>query len=250
MDLQIFDYEERQIRTVIDRNGDTLFVAKDVCDALGLSNTSRALERVPLEDKDNITLSNDVGRQQRMLVVTESGLYTLIFESQKEEAKKFKKWITGEVLPQLRKTGSYSFNKSMPLDVIEKETGAALRLASMFGLEGNQAKLSAMMAINKYYGVNVQELIGVTHLVSDVQETLLTPTEIGKQIGLSSQKCNLALRDLGFQKKIGDVWIVTDEGKKYSTLLDTTKKHSTGTPIQQIKWKSSVVELLKIRVAA
>ena len=187
------------------------------------------------------------GRKQPSYKITRDGFIFLAMGFTGEKASKTKElYISAfnQMSTQLKSIQSIS------MAMIEKETGAALRLANMFGLEGNQAKLSAMMAINKYYGVNVQELIGVTHLVSDVQETLLTPTEIGKQLGMSSQKCNLALRDLGFQKKIGDAWIVTDEGKKYSILLDTTKKHSTGTPIQQIKWKSSVIELLKMRVAA
>ncbi|MFM6976913.1 MAG: hypothetical protein ACKOW2_08730, partial [Sphingobacteriaceae bacterium] len=138
--------------------------------------------------------------------------------------------------------------EQMSLIKIRKETQAAIELAEMFGVTGNQAKLSGMMTMKKYHGIDVMAIAEVTHLKSESQEKILTPTEIGKQLGLSSRKVNLRLQELGLQKKLGESWSVTDEGRKYSVLLDTTKKHSGGTPIQQIKWKESVIELLKIRI--
>lgn len=242
MDLQIFNYEQKQIRTVVDRNGETLFVAKDVCDALGLSNTSQALGRIELEDKDNIILDDVTGRNRKMLAVTESGLYALIFESQKAEAKKFKKWVTGDVLPKIRKTGSYVAQNVVPFEVLERETSAALRLASTFGFEGNQAKLSAAKAMKEYYKIDVQSLIGATHLVSESQEAELTPTELGKRVGLSAQAINKLLAEKGLQEKTEDKWIATNKGKRFAIVLDTGKKHSNGAPVQQIKWKESVTK--------
>jgi len=86
---------------------DPLFVAKDVCHALGLSNPSQALATLDHEEK-GICESDTLGGKQSLLVVTESGLYTLTFKSLKDEAKKFRKWVTSEVLPSIRKSGSYS----------------------------------------------------------------------------------------------------------------------------------------------
>lgn len=101
----IFDYGEAHIRC-----GGTAdkpwFVAKDVCDVLGLANVSQALERLD-DDEKGITTVYTLGGKQKAAVVYESGLYALIFTSRKEEAKTFRKWVTSEVLPSLRKAGVY-----------------------------------------------------------------------------------------------------------------------------------------------
>ena len=95
------------VRTHSDEDGNAWFVAKDVCDVLGLTDTSKTCER--LDDDEKLVRKLFVSGQKRdVLLVNESGLYALIFTSNKPEAKRFRKWITSEVLPQIRKTGSYS----------------------------------------------------------------------------------------------------------------------------------------------
>lgn len=83
-----------------------LFVAADVCAVLELTNPSKALESLD-EDEKGLTLSDTPGGQQQMLCVTESGLYHLIFKSRKEAAKRFRRWVTEEVLPAIRRDGIY-----------------------------------------------------------------------------------------------------------------------------------------------
>lgn len=85
------------------------FVAKDVCDCLDLSNSRRALSRLD-DDEKGVTLSNTPGGKQEMAAVNEYGLYSLVLSSRKPEAKEFKRWITHEVLPSLRKYGTYSMD--------------------------------------------------------------------------------------------------------------------------------------------
>lgn len=106
--LEIFEFEDKEIRTQVDSNGNPWFCVKDVCDTLGLTNSRKSIENI---DKDDVTTSyiiDSLGRKQNANFVNESGLYQLIFQSRKQEAKSFKKWITSEVLPSIRKTGSYS----------------------------------------------------------------------------------------------------------------------------------------------
>src|SRR5690242_19893801 len=114
LELVTFEYQNKlKIRTFGTPDNPS-FVASDVCRALGLENVSQALVGM---DKDDIT-ENDVidsiGRKQAFKCVTEAGLYQLIFKSNKVEAQQFKRWVTREVLPQLRKTGSYSAKKGIP----------------------------------------------------------------------------------------------------------------------------------------
>lgn len=110
--LQIFQYEqETKIRTAT-IDGEPWFYGTDVCQALEIVNTGNAYERL---EKDDIRTTDGVdakGRKSKVYIISEYGLYDLILQSRKEEAKKFKRWIIHDVIPQIRKTGSFSLNKT------------------------------------------------------------------------------------------------------------------------------------------
>lgn len=82
-------------------------MGKDVCEVLGIGNVSDAIARLDDDEFDTIEVTDSIGRKQKTYVVNESGLYSLIMTSRKPEAKAFKKWVTSEVLPSIRKTGGY-----------------------------------------------------------------------------------------------------------------------------------------------
>ncbi len=107
MNTIALNFNENRVRTVMDDNGEPLFNAKDVCECLGLKDVNKAVSKLDDEDKGTQTFRT-LGGKQSMTVVNESGLYHLIFASYKEEAKIFKRWVTKEVLPTIRKTGSYT----------------------------------------------------------------------------------------------------------------------------------------------
>jgi anti-repressor protein len=120
---QIFNYEGNQVRTII-KDGEPLFVASDVCRILEIGNPSDVLKRL---DDDERTLVSIEGASNGLPVnaVNEYGLYNLILGSRKPEAKEFKRWITHEVIPSIRKTGSYRIQHQLPQSMAE-----ALRLAA------------------------------------------------------------------------------------------------------------------------
>ena len=106
-ELQIFNSEEfGDIRTVTIDN-EPWFVGKDVAEALGYSNSRKALADHVHEDDKGVTKCDTLGGKQDLTIINESGLYALIFGSKLESAKRFKHWVTSEVLPSIRKTGSY-----------------------------------------------------------------------------------------------------------------------------------------------
>jgi prophage antirepressor-like protein len=109
-ELMIKDFEGKTIRTKIDEDGNPWWVAKDVCEALGLKSPQSSYRRIDNDDRADVLIEHD-GQRREMTVVNESGLYALIFQSETDAAKRFKKWITSEVLPSIRKTGSYSIVK-------------------------------------------------------------------------------------------------------------------------------------------
>lgn len=136
-EMAIFKNENfGEVRTVL-INDIPYFVGKDVAEILGYKNTRDALlKRVDEEDKrDGVTICDSIGREQKPVLINESGLYSLILSSKMPNAKKFKRWVTGEVLPQIRKTGNYStMPKSYPealrlyADEVEKREKAELEM--------------------------------------------------------------------------------------------------------------------------
>jgi len=104
--LQIFNYNSKQVRTII-KDGEPWFIAKDVCECLEIDNSRMALERLD-DDEKGVSSIDTLGGQQRMQIVNEAGLYSLVLSSRKPEAKAFKRWITHEVIPSIRKYGLYA----------------------------------------------------------------------------------------------------------------------------------------------
>ncbi|MGJ0393046.1 MAG: BRO-N domain-containing protein [Methylocystis sp.] len=106
-----FAFEDKLVRIVM-LNGEPWFVARDVCDVLGLVHVAKSLSRLD-DDERGVHTVHTLGGDQQMSIISESGLYALIFTSRKPEARVFRKWVTAEVLPALRKTGVYDMRPAM-----------------------------------------------------------------------------------------------------------------------------------------
>lgn len=127
---------------------------------------------------------------------------------------------------------------------VASEFRGALAIAKLAGFKGNQAILSGAKAIELVMGVNPLDLVGATHLIADAQVRHRTPTELGATLGESAQAFNKRLERAGVQEKGGaGTWVPTDAGRPYAVLLDTGKRHSDGTPVQQLRWLETVLEL-------
>lgn len=111
-DLQIFSYQSHEVRKV-EVNGEPWFVLKDVCSILNINNQSDVYNRLD-DDEKGVAQIDTLGGQQKMSTVNESGLYHVILRSDKPEAVPFRKWVTSEVLPQIRKAGNYSIVQADP----------------------------------------------------------------------------------------------------------------------------------------
>ena len=104
--LQVFNYNGNEVRT-IQKDGETWWVLKDVCAVLGISDVRRVAERLDVDEWSQTPVSDRLGRSQDTYIINESGLYNVILRSDKPEAKPFRKWVTSEVLPSIRKHGAY-----------------------------------------------------------------------------------------------------------------------------------------------
>lgn len=166
------------LRVLTTEDGEQWFVGADVCNALGVANVTMALRRL---DEDEVALSSIEGRD--MNVVSESGLYSLTLTSRKQEAKMFKRWVTSEVLPSIRKTGGYGNGFKLPTTLSE-----ALRLAAdqAYTIELLEAQRQADMPKLEFYDRVAQS------------DDALTMEEAAKVLGTGRNRLFSWLRDNGF----------------------------------------------------
>lgn len=233
----------------VDISGEAHFVGKDVADALGYANASDAIghhckgvaKRYPLQT---------AGGVQEVRVLTEPDVLRLIVNSTLPAAEKFERWVFEEVLPTIRRTGSYKAPKTGPSSLkLTAEAARAFtplfRIARLLGCDTNAAAISANQAVMQASNINLLKSLGHTHLESEHQEAqFFTPTELGKRIDLSARGLNLLLAETGMQMRRGDVWEVTDAGREFAKIYDTGKRHGSGVPVTQIKWSANVMPLL------
>ena len=119
-EVQLFNFENHEVRSLL-INNEPWFVGKDVADVLGYKNPNDALSKhVDSEDKDVIAIRDTIGRNQKLVSINESGLYCLVLSSKLPSAKKFKRWVTSEVLPALRKTGQYQVKELSGSELMAK----------------------------------------------------------------------------------------------------------------------------------
>ena len=121
---------------------------------------------------------------------------------------------------------------------------------SAYGLQGNQLLLYTNKAVEKQTGVAPMALLGITGLVNQEQELHYTATELGKKHSMSANSMNKLLAQVGLQRRFEYAkgkhrWELTPEGRKHGVILDTAKRHSDGTPVQQIRWRESVLQVLQ-----
>lgn len=186
-ELQIFTYNGSQVRT-IEENGAPWWVLKDVCDILEIARGARIAERLDEDEVRQTYIVDSAGRRQKTTVINESGLYNVILRSDKPEAKPFRKWVTAEVLPTIRKTGSYNVHEKPNKSLEIKETNAKVRLSNQF------LKLAKINTLSEEYKnilvAKAAEVLTGTNLIPlpKAQQKMYTATEIGEMFGVSAQK--------------------------------------------------------------
>lgn len=133
-----------------------------------------------------------------------------------------------------------------PVMVAAGMAPTVMRALRSFGIDKNAAAIGANQIINKETGVNLLALAGHTHLVTPTQEICFTPTELGHRRCVSARTMNRAIAAAGLQELVGTHWVPTEKGRAHAVVLDTGKMHGSGTPIQQVKWRDSVISELAL----
>ena len=190
--IQIFTSEVfGEIRTCL-VNNQIMFVGKDVATALGYTDPQKAL-KMHVDNDDKLTRQIVVsGQGRRTYIINESGLYSLILSSKLPQAKAFKRWVTAEVLPQIRKTGGYIPTKDS---------------------EGRQLSVDEILE-------RADAIVGNSiHMLNEPAEDTLTATQVAKTFNMTTLDFNAVLRDMGIQYRRGGRWNLSDDlqGRGYTT---------------------------------
>lgn len=213
-ELKIFTYQNEKVRT-IQQNNEPWFVLKDVCDILGITNATVTANR--LED-DEVTKLDLGGQAGTTNIINESGLYHVILRSDKPEAKPFRKWVTSDVLPSIRKHGMYAVDELIEnpdlaiaaLTALKEERAKSAKLETAVAVQGQQ--IAEMKPKASYYDVilNSKDLVSIG--------------KIAKDYGKSAQWLNTLLHDKGIQYKQGNIWLLY---QKYAESgYTSTKTHN------------------------
>lgn len=244
-DLQLFNFNGNQVRTVLIEN-EPYFVGKDVAKLLGYSNSRKALaDHIDSDDKDGVTIRDSIGRNQNIVAINESGLYGLILSSKLPAAKEFKRWVTKEVLPSIRKNGAYLTAEKAEEILLNPDT--IIALAQQVKNE-RQGRLIAEQRVNEltpkatYYDTVL------------ANEALVSITVIAKDYGMSGAKMNMLLHDLKVQYKQGKTWLLYAKYQRNGWTQSETqmvrRKDGTEKAVLNTKWtqkgRLGLYELLKL----
>ena len=267
--IQIFESTDfGTVRTVlIDK--EPYFVGKDVCEAFDDKNHNRSLGRIDEEDKRRKQITDVLGRKQEAVLINESGLYALLFAMQPQKAnhdgvsdaylievqerirklRRFKRWVTSEVLPAIRKTGSYTVPKleknpkyrtRMIGTAVRDIRSTAAELQKLFGVKSGIALAKATNMIERAYGVEMPE---VKELIPPAEHDtgFLNATQIGARLGVNARRANELLQLAGLQVRFNGTWRLTSKGKEHGEEMPYERNGHSG---YQIRWNDSVVSVL------
>ncbi|EII2106063.1 phage antirepressor [Staphylococcus pseudintermedius] len=239
-ELQIFNFEELPVRTLT-VDDEPYFVGKDVAEILGYSKARNAIAKhVDFEDKKDAPIQGPLGGTQKMTIINESGLYSLIFSSKLESAKRFKRWVTSEVLPAIRKHGIYATDSVIEQTI--QNPDYIIHVLTEFKKE-REGRLVAEQQVQElkpkatYYDLVLQN------------KSLLSVSKIAKDYGMSARALNKLLHELGVQYKQGDIWLLyakhQDKGYTQTSTYALDEKHSKVTTKWTQKGCLFIYELLK-----
>lgn len=251
-EVTVFNFEVNEVRTVIIEK-EAWFVGKDVADALGYAKSRNALiKHVDEDDALKQGVTDSLGRSQETTLINESGVYSLIFGSKLDSAKRFKKWVTSEVLPAIRKHGAYMTDQK--IEEVLSNPDTIIRLATDLKNE-RQAKLALQQENSVLLQQNneMKPKADYTDLVLS-NKSLVNITFIAKDYGLSGLAMNKLLHQLGVQYSQSGVWLLyAKHQKKGWTQSETTevdRKDGTKKLVMNTKWtqkgRLGLYNLLKV----
>lgn len=222
-EMQVFNYGENNVRTV-QKNGELWFVLKDVCSALGIdtSQLKKVADRLDDEEKGRSQITTPGGNQETW-IINESGLYTITLRCNKPEAKPFRKWVTSEVLPSIRKHGAYMTEVTINSIISNPEFGIQL-LTTLKEEQDKRKALELENACQKQQLLEAKPKLEYVDIILSC-ENAVNITQIAKDYGMSGVKMNSILKDLGIQYKQNGQWLLYSKHAKKGYTKSKTVYH-------------------------
>jgi len=255
-DIALFSFEGNQVRVQIDAKGEPWFIAKDVVAVLGSEWSGQAVQHIPDRWKTMISVITVSGRKDTM-ALSEAGLNLYVMRSDKPKAIPFQEWLAGEVLPSIRKTGSYSRNPAPPPTPQPVLSAAAESRAAIFEVAAFMQKMVPSIKTEMAMACTLRALEAGGHLPKVVHEEMrnmlsvdwdkapsLTPTQIGQKLNMRAEQVNKMLADRGYQRRLGKRWEPTELGNQYAGGVPYQSEYGEHKGIQ-LKWTPEIVELLR-----
>lgn len=205
-EIKIFEHNEfGRVRTVL-IDGEVWFVGKDVATALGYSNTRDALTKHVDDEDKGVTKCDTLGGQQNLVIINESGLYSLVLSSKLPTAKKFKRWVTSEVLPSIRKHGAYMNAETLEKALLNPDF--LVELAMQLKTEKEKSRrLETEVKIRDQIIGELKPKADYTDTILD-SKSLISVTQIAKDYGYSGQAFNQLLHNLKVQYWCDGQWLL------------------------------------------
>lgn len=227
-EIQVFNNQEFGAVRTLEINGEPWMVGKDVAQALGYVKPTDSVRKLVDQEDRGISKMETPSGAQEMTIINESGLYSLVLSSKLPGAKKFKRWVTSEVLPAIRKTGSYRVPRDFP---------AALRM-----LADSEEQRLALQAENEYQKQIIADLEPMKKYIDVILSSpgTMTTTQIAADYNMSAKKLNRILHEQGIQRNVNDQWILyakhMGQGYTKSETISFTRSDGRQETKMQTKW--------------
>lgn len=223
-----FNFERQPVR-VTDRHGQPWFALADVCAVLGLSNVSDAAARLDDDEKDDIALTDAIGRAQATIIINESGMWKLVLRSRKPAAARLTKWLTSEVLPSIRRTGNYG----VPAPALDLSNPAVLQRL-LLDHTSNAMAAEARVA-------QLEPKAEAFDLLADAAGSLCI-TDAAKAMGVQPRRLFswLEANHWTYRRSDGGHWVA------YQTKLDSGMLEHKGTRLSRPGYADKLVEQVMV----
>ena len=244
-DIVPFKFEDHDLRVIAGEDGEAWFNANDVCEVLDLGNPRQALTtHVDEDDVQKLDTIDSLGRKQPSNHVNIYGIYALVLGSSKPEAKKFKRWVTHDVLPAIHKTGAYIAPQRKAISVRDLMF-IGREIAKLPGVSPTTAMAHTLATIQKEHGSSMVDMMRGLPAVSTERMQDMNATEIGKHFDMSPQAANKLLAAMGLQRPglTGEArWWLTPEGEKYAECRQYARNGHEG---NEIRWFPAVIQAIR-----
>lgn len=204
--VTIYQFEQNEVR-MVQKGGEPWFVLGDICRVLSISHIKDTVERLEKDEVGQTEVIDKMGRRQRAYIVNESGMYSVILRSDKPQAKPFRKWVTSEVLPSIRKTGKYEMKQSDDLKIKRVETAQANANVRKANLLLKIAD-STQTAYKQVLQAHVTKLLTGEFLLPlpEVSERTYSAGEIAERLGVSANRIGRLSNEHGMKTEYYGKW--------------------------------------------